>query len=196
MMIMKRLRVVFVTDNLNGRTCQIIGDRKISLVILGRRMELNLLTVKVMVEGHITHVNNALVAVQRNLDLIVNSIFNAQKGILQPQIVPPHSLIEILMKSILSFPKDTMAPFSLNKDTTSLIYLVCDVHIYMKDGILGYIITIPLMSIATFRVFRLLPLPVSVKNNKFVYLETGNPILYIDQYRQYYFTTNQDDSSL
>ena len=157
------------------------------------RTQLNTLTVKMTLEGHFTRVNSACNAIQRNLDLIIDSILNAQKGVLQPQIVNPHLIVETLMKSMSAFPKDTVAPFALNKDSTSLINRVCDVHIYIKKGILGYVITIPLVNRGTFRVFRLLPLPLSVENNKFVYIETGNCILYIDQTRQYYFTTNQDE---
>jgi hypothetical protein len=42
-------------------------------------------------------------------------------------------------------------------------------------------------------VFTLLPLLTSLENNKFVNIETGNSILHIEQSRQYYFTTNQDE---
>jgi hypothetical protein len=39
--------------------------------------------------GHIVQVNNALISVQRNLDLVIESTLNAQKSVLQPQIVSP-----------------------------------------------------------------------------------------------------------
>jgi hypothetical protein len=48
--------------------------------------QLKVLKVKVTTEGHIAQVSNALDAMQRNLDLMIESILNAQKGVLQPQI--------------------------------------------------------------------------------------------------------------
>jgi hypothetical protein len=106
--------------------------------------QLNILDVKVTTEGHIAQVNNALDAMHRNLDLIIESILNAQKGVLQPQIVSPTLILETLRKSIPSFHKDTLAPFSLSKDSNSLISRICDIHIYIKDGMLGYVISITL----------------------------------------------------
>jgi hypothetical protein len=101
--------------------------------------------------------------------------------------------LETLRKSIPSFPKDTLAPFSLSKGSTSLILRICDIHIYIKNGILGYVISIPLVNRGIFAVFRLIPLPIALDKDKFVYIETENQIMCIDQTRQYYFATTRDE---
>jgi hypothetical protein len=108
--------------------------------------KLNLISIKINAEGHIARVNNALISAQRNLDLVIESILNAQKGILQPQIVSPRLLMETLRKSIPFFPKGTLTPFSLSKDSMSVINKLCDVHVYLNRGILGYVITLPLVN--------------------------------------------------
>jgi hypothetical protein len=83
--------------------------------------QLNLLDVKIKVEGHIAHINHAMEGIHRNLNMIIESVLNAQKGILQPQIVSPKLIIETLQNSASRFPKDTMAPFTLSKDSSHLI---------------------------------------------------------------------------
>jgi hypothetical protein len=153
----------------------------------------NLLDVKITIEGHIARVNHAMEAIHRNLDLMIESVLNAQKGILQPQIVSPRVIIETLQKSSPMFPKDTMAPFTLSKDSSNLLLRICDVHIYLKNGILSYIISLPLINRGIFRTFRLIPLPVEVENNRFVYIEPSTRVLYIDQTRQYYFLTSREE---
>ncbi|XP_023715320.1 uncharacterized protein LOC111868676 [Cryptotermes secundus] len=65
---------------------------------------LALISIKINIESHIAQVNSALNAMQRNLDLLIESILNAQKGVLQPQIVSPSLIIESLKKSIPFFP--------------------------------------------------------------------------------------------
>jgi hypothetical protein len=60
------------------------------------------LEAKTMVEGHIARVYEALNNLQRSLDVTVDSILNAKKRILQPQVVAPHRLMEILSRSIPS----------------------------------------------------------------------------------------------
>jgi hypothetical protein len=115
--------------------------------------QLNILNVKVTVEGHITCANSTLDAMQRNLDLMTESVLNAQKGILQTQKGSPNLLMEAVRKGVLVFPNDTMAPFFFSKDCISLISKICDVHIYIKHGILGYAISLPMISSRTFKVF-------------------------------------------
>ena len=57
----------------------------------------NTFSMKIMVEGHIAQVNDALSSVQRALSIPIDSIANVRKGILQPQIVPPSLLIDAFM---------------------------------------------------------------------------------------------------
>lgn len=132
---------------------------------------------------------------QRNLDLMIESILNAQKGILQPQIVSPSLLLETLRKSIPSFPKGTMAPFSLSKDSVGEINKFYDVHVYINRGILGYVVIMPLVNKNTFKALKLIPLPIAKENHKFVYIETEGRVLYVDETRQYYFTTSREELS-
>jgi hypothetical protein len=154
---------------------------------------LNILDVKITVEGYIAKVNNALDAMQRNLDLMIESVMNAQKGILQPQIISPSLIVETLRSSISSFPKDTMAPFILSKDSLHLVTKICDIHIYVRNNIMGFVINVPLISRGTFKTFRLIPIPIAIEKNKFIYLETENKLLYVDQIRQYYFSTGREE---
>ena len=43
-------------------------------------------------------VTTAMNALQRNLDLLIDSVIHAQKGVLQPYIISPAILMESLMK--------------------------------------------------------------------------------------------------
>jgi hypothetical protein len=88
-----------------------------------------------------------------------------------------------------------MAPFSLSKDSASVINRICDVHVYISQGILGYVVTMPLVNRGIFKALRLIPLPILTDKNKFVYIETENQILYVDETRQYYFTAIREKLS-
>ena len=58
--------------------------------------KLHIFEAKFMIEKHITQVNNALTILQRNTDLVLDSVLHAQSGNIQPQIVPPKLLLESL----------------------------------------------------------------------------------------------------
>jgi len=62
--------------------------------------KINLFSAKIEIDGHILRVNNAMNTLQRNLGLLIDSVINAQKGVLQPQVISPVTLMEALMKSV------------------------------------------------------------------------------------------------
>ena len=71
--------------------------------------KLTMFEAKFMIEKHIAQVNNALILLQRNVDLLLDSVLHAQVGKVQPQIVSPRLLLESLRDSQASFPWDTLA---------------------------------------------------------------------------------------
>ena len=97
-----------------------------------------------MIEKHITLVNNALTLLQRNVDLLLDSVLHAQAGKVQPQLVPPKLLLTSLPESQASFPRDTILPFALRTDSTDLVYRLCDVQVYIQNGKLNYVVSIAL----------------------------------------------------
>jgi hypothetical protein len=158
-----------------------------------KREKLNILAAKVTVEGHIARVGEATNVLQRNLDILLQSIVNARKGILQPQIVSPKVIMDALMQSMPSFPKDTTSPFPLSKKSLDLMYKVCNIHVYVDEGILGYVITFPLINRGVFKIYRMVPVPITLGNKKFADINTKESYLCIDQTRQYNFEISDEE---
>jgi hypothetical protein len=123
-------------------------------------------------------------AVQRNLDLLIDSVIHAQKGVLQPQIASTVTLMEALIKSIPAFPKDTSLPIPMSKDSAPLLVRLCELQVYINNGILGFVILLPLVNRGNFNIYRLIPIPVLLDRTKFLYVDTGKSFLWIDQARQ------------
>jgi hypothetical protein len=97
-------------------------------------------------EKHITQVNNAFTTLQRNMDLLLDSVVHAQTGGIQPQIVPPHLLLDSLRDSQSFFPRDTIAPFPLSKDSTRMDYKLYETNLYIKNNKLSYEISTRLVN--------------------------------------------------
>jgi hypothetical protein len=94
--------------------------------------KMSLFSAKIEVEGHILRVNNAMLTLQRNLDLLIDSVIHAQKGVLQPQIISQVTLMETLIKSVSAFPKDTTLPVPISKDSAHLLFRLYDLQVYIK----------------------------------------------------------------
>lgn len=121
------------------------------------------------------------------MDTLLQSITNARKGILEPRVVAPKLIMDALTKSMPSFPKDTISPFSLSKNSINLIYRICDVHVYLENNVLGYVITLPLIGRGMFKAYKMIPIPMFLENGKFAYIHTEENNLCFDQTRQYYY---------
>ena len=153
--------------------------------------KLSIFEAKFMIEKHITQVNNALTTLQRNMDLLLDSVVHAQTGGIQPQIVPPHLLLDSLLESQPFFPRDTIPPFPLNKDSTGMIYKVCETKVYIKNNKLSYLISTPLVNKGEFRVYYLVPVPIQTNKDKLVYIKTVKSIMCVDSGRQYYYFSSE-----
>jgi hypothetical protein len=62
-------------------------------------------------------VNNDLISAQRNLDLVIESILNAQKGTFQPQIVSPSLFMVTEEEHYFFFPQGYTGTIFFNKDS-------------------------------------------------------------------------------
>ena len=129
--------------------------------------KMSLFSAKIEVEGHILRVSNAMQTLQRNLDLLTDSVVHAQKGVLQPQIISPATLMEILIKSVSAFPKDTALPIPMSKDSAHLLVRPYELQVYTKNGVLGFVILIPLVNRGNFNVYTLIPIPVPLARTEF-----------------------------
>jgi hypothetical protein len=165
----------------------------LELVRADNHRKINTLAAKIMVESHIARAREAIDALQRYLDIVIEGIMHARQGILSPQIASPTLIMDSLIRSMPSFPKDVIPPFPLSKDSINLVYKICGIHVYINEGILGYVITLPLIGRGVFQVYRMIPMPISLGRKQFAYIETGEANLCIDQTRQYYFEISNEE---
>ena len=148
---------------------------------------------KLVVENHISRVNSALTLLQRNMDLVIDGVLHAQAGNVHPQIVPSQLLLASLKESQSFFPQNTILPFPLSKNITSLLYQVSDVQVYFRNGRLSYVVSVPLVNKWEFKVYYLLPIPVPVNTDKLVYVKVQKSIACVDLTRHYYcFSTERE----
>jgi hypothetical protein len=124
------------------------------------REKMDIFGAKIEIEGHMLRVNNAINTLQRKSDMLISNVVNAQKGVLQPQVISPRLLMESLTKSISAFPKGTILPFPLSKDSSHLVLRVSRMKVYTKEGILAFVILLPLINRGTFKIYKLIPIPV------------------------------------
>jgi len=144
-----------------------------------------LLSLKITIESHIAEGLDASQVVQRTLDILVENIAEAQKGTLPPCVMSSVLLLETLKNSVPSFPTDTTLPFPLGKDYLFLLHQFSDVCVYTYRKRLGYVISVPLVNKRTFTMWRMVPIPVPVDPDHFLYTDVRDSVLCLDHTEQY-----------
>jgi hypothetical protein len=54
--------------------------------------------------------------------------------------------MEELTQSVSALPTDVMFPFPLKKDSDYLALRVCNLHLYVSNGVLAHVIHVPLVN--------------------------------------------------
>jgi len=165
------------------------------IATFGSQIENTTYLLSLKIESHIAKALDASHAVQRTLDILLDNIGEAQKGSLPPRVMLPALLLETLRSNIPSFPTDTTLPFPLDKDYLHSMYQFSDVRVYTYRKRLGYMISVPLVHKRSFTMRRMIPIPVPVDQEHFLYIDMRDSVLCLDQTKQYYFTMTNDELS-
>jgi len=154
-----------------------LGQLQNYVTTLGSQVETatHLLSLKITLQDHIAK------ALDAPLDILVDGFAGAQKGSLPPRVTPPTLLLEALRNSSPSFPPDTTLPFPLGKDYIHALYQLCNVHVYIFRERLDYVIFVPLVYKRTFSVLEMIPIPVPMNQNSFLYVDIGKSIHCMDR---------------
>ena len=81
-------------------------------------------------------------------------------------------------------------PFPLSKDTTNIIYKVCEMQVYIQNNRLSYVVSVPLVNKGEFKAYHLVPVPIPVNKDKLIYIRTAKSILCVDRTWQYYYSSS------
>jgi hypothetical protein len=71
---------------------------------------------------------------------------NAHKGVMQPQILSPTHLIQVLKDSQNSFPRDLQVPSPLSEVYSYQLINIATIELYILDYKLVYMLKVPLTS--------------------------------------------------
>jgi hypothetical protein len=69
----------------------------------------------VALNGHAIQIQRALEEIKDEYNILIQSCLSARQGIMQPQVLSPGNLTEILKSSQGSFPSDLKVPVTLSK---------------------------------------------------------------------------------
>jgi hypothetical protein len=151
----------------------------------------------VALNDHAIQIQRALEEVKNEYDILIQSCMNAHKGVMQPQILSPSHLMQVLKDSQDSFPRDLQVPTPLSEVYTYQLINIVTVEVYIVDDKMVYVLKVPLTSHSVYDVYRILPFPIKVTDtkNKYTFIQPEKEIILMDQTKQFYVRLTQNELS-
>lgn len=124
---------------------------------------------------------------EREYEMLISAIVNAQKGILEPHIINPVQIVKYL-HLIRDDIKDKKFPIALTEQSGYQLLRIIDVDAFMSGHILSYVLNVPLVENELFNLYKVLPLPSEIdgEQNLFMYIQPETDYLLIDEAKRHY----------
>jgi hypothetical protein len=157
------------------------------------RKVLNDYSITVFVNERAAQLTRVLGECRRYYEILIEAILNAQKGILQPQVIAPNQILNELKASQADIPRDLSYPLPLSATYHHYVIRIIDISVFFKDRYLVYVIHVPLANNVRFDLYHVLPLPIKIRDkesnletNKFVFILPEREYLLVDKAKRYY----------
>ncbi|XP_046998333.1 uncharacterized protein LOC124613661 [Schistocerca americana] len=138
-------------------------------------------------------ISNMFNELEREYDLLISAIVNAQKGLLEPHLINPVQVVTYL-ELIKEDLKDKKFPVELTKDQGYLLLRIIDIDVVLAGNTLSYVLNIPLVDSSVYTLYRIWPLPAEydATNKLFAYIEPERNFLLIDDAKRQYALLSRD----
>jgi hypothetical protein len=94
---------------------------------------------------------------------IIQVRIHCRNRIIQPQVLPPSLLTQILKISLQSFPRDLEVPVVLSEAYACVLFDIVSVYVYLVENNQVYTVQVPLVMHSVFSVFRVIQFAIQVK---------------------------------
>ena len=126
---------------------------------------------------------------------VIQACLTKESGILQPQILSPYRLMEILEISQDSFPRDMVIPVSLSKAYAHRLLNIINVNGYLLASKFVYVVQVPLVMSTIYSVFKVTPFPMKVEGREGSYtlIQPDKEYLVIDDVKGFFAKLDKGD---
>lgn len=124
--------------------------------------------------------------------LLLNIIMNAHNGLINPQVLKPSELLTQLKDIKTNLPTNLNLPVEISTKNYFDFIKIIDLKIFYNNHLLVYVIHIPLIENIPFTLYRIINLPVHVKDNDFIFIQSTHEFLAVENNKQLYTFFNQN----
>jgi hypothetical protein len=141
-----------------------------------------------VLNDHAMRVRQAIEEVKDVYNTVMQACLQWKNGIVNPQVLSPVRLMEILLTSQDGFPRDLEVPVKLSEAYAHLLYDIVDVKVYFVQNKLLYVVEVPLVTNSVFHVLAVIASPVQWKGEEgaFTLIQPEKHFLLLDDAKGLY----------
>ncbi|XP_023022057.2 uncharacterized protein isoform X2 [Leptinotarsa decemlineata] len=111
---------------------------------------------------------------------LLDVVQNANRGFLDPYIITPLHLIEMLRIIQPMLPEDSRLPFHPTFENARTLYNIIKPTIFLHNNKILFILQIPLVHTKSFEIFKMTSFPMQVARDKYVYVSPKKEYLLVN----------------
>jgi hypothetical protein len=140
------------------------------------------------IHEHAVNLNRAIEECRREYQILIDAVIDAQRGVIEPQLITPAQILEQIKNSQADMPNDVSLPFPRSATYLSLLLRIVNIDVFLKGKFLVYIIRVPLTINMDFELYHVLPLPIKIKGTdaKYIFIQPGIEYLLLDTAKRYF----------
>jgi len=140
------------------------------------------------INEHALQLNRAIEECRREYQVLINAVTDAQRGVINPQLIAPAQILEQTKTSLADMPNDVSLPIPRSATYLNLLLRSENIDVFVKGKILVYIFRIPLTNNMDFNLYHVLPLPIRIKgtDNKYIFIQPKIEYLLMDTAKRYF----------
>ena len=135
---------------------------------------------------------------RRDYEILIDPVVNAQKGVLQPQLITPAQILEQVKISQADIPSDVSLPIPTSATYQHLLLRIVSIYIFLNGHFLVYVIRLPQTNNVFYNLYHVLPFPIKVKGtgSKCIFIQPEHDYLLMDTSKPYFTRLEGDRSSV
>jgi len=175
-----------VKDNLNGYL------NKINYEISNQKEELKIINIKEYIILYNSVYSELINQLSKDTSILLNTVITAHRGQINPQIFKPNELLDHFKDVKANLPSNLNMPMEINIKNYFDFMKIIELNICYQNHLIIYSINVPLIENLNFNLYRIISLPVHVNKNIFIFIQSPEEYLVVENNKQYYTFFSQD----
>jgi hypothetical protein len=146
-------------------------------------MQLGYTSMLITLNDHALKLDRAIEELQDQYSILIDAAIHAHRGIMQPQLISPRKILQIMKDNQDSFPRDQSLPIPLSSEYIPQLLQLIDLDVFVQGSFYFTLFTLPLVSHLSYNAYHIHVFPSKINGTalKFIFVQPEKEIIMVDK---------------